>query len=85
MKSFVACDVAGRRARGAMGSNRSAQADGWMGAGCCSEAVVFGVAMVRVKVLVVAPGGRVGGLKEAVARLGRPVAARVMGLESVAP
>jgi hypothetical protein len=27
------------------------------------------------------PGGRVGGLKEAVARLGRPVAASVMGLD----
>ena len=45
------------------------------------EAVVFGVAMVRVKVLVEEPGGTVGGLKDAVARLGSPVAASVMGLE----
>ena len=44
-------------------------------------AVVLGVAMVRVKVLAVDPGGSVGGLKEAVARLGRPVAARAMGLD----
>ena len=45
------------------------------------DAVVFGVAMVRVKVLVVEPGGRMGGLNEALARLGSPVAARVMGLD----
>ncbi len=43
-----------------------------------------GVAMVRVKVLVVGPGGRVGGLKEAVARSGSPVAARVIGLDIAA-
>jgi len=45
------------------------------------DAVVLGVAMVRVKALGVDPGGSVGGLKDAVARLGRPVAASVMGLD----
>ena len=56
----------------------------WVGegvvlAGLFVKAVVFGVAIVRVKVLM--PGGSVGGLNEAVARFGRPVAARVMALE----
>jgi hypothetical protein len=46
-----------------------------------SDALVLGVAIVRVKVFEVAPGGRVGGLNEAFARLGSPVAARVMGLD----
>ena len=45
------------------------------------EAVVFGVAMVRVKEFEVEPGGTMGGLKEAFARFGSPVAARVMGLD----
>ena len=43
-------------------------------------AEVFGVAIVMVKALGVAPGGRVAGLKEAVARFGSLVAASVMGL-----
>src|SRR5216683_1616922 len=74
-----------RRARLAIGSNRSASAGGG-GAGLLrSRAAVFGVVMVRVKVLGVAPGGRLAGLKEAVAMLGRPVAVRLMALERVVP
>jgi hypothetical protein len=70
----------GRKTRDVMGSNRNAHLmDGWVGAR--SNAAVIGVAMVRVKVLFVLPGGRVGGLKEAVARFGRPVAASVIGLD----
>ena len=70
----------GRRVRVAMGINKSAHLiEGWL----VFWAVVFGVAMVRVKVLVVDPGVIVGGLKDAVARLGRPVAARVIGLDIV--
>ena len=44
-------------------------------------ATVMGVSTVRVNVALGVPGGMTGGFKEAVARLGRPVAARVMGLE----
>ncbi len=81
MKSFVVMRLRrGRKTRGATGSNRNAQLmDGLLET--LSNAAVFGVAMVRVTVLFVLPGGRVGGLKEAVARFGRPVAASVMGLE----
>ena len=43
--------------------------------------MVLGVAMVRVKVFVADPGGTIGGLNDAVAKFGRPVAARVMGLD----
>jgi hypothetical protein len=49
--------------------------------GLLCDAVVFGVVIVIVKALAAAPGGRMGGLKEAVARLGKPVAAKVTGLE----
>ena len=45
------------------------------------DAVVLGVAMVRVNEFEVEPGGIVGGLNEAFARFGSPVAARVMGLD----
>ena len=41
--------------------------------------------MVRVKALLLAPGGRYAGLNEAVASLGSPVAASAMGLESGSP
>ena len=70
----------GRRVRAAMGHRRSAQVIG-EGEEGFFDAVVFGVAMVRVKVLVADPGGSVGGLKEAVERVGRPVAARAIGLD----
>ena len=63
-----------------MGSKRNAQVMVG-GAGLALCAVELGVAMVKVKALVADPGGSVGGLKDAVARLGRPVAARVMGLD----
>ena len=81
MKNFVGMRLLrGRTTRVATGNNRNAHLrDGWVGA--LSSAAVFGVAMVRVKVLFVLPGGRVGGLKEAVARFGRPVAASVIELE----
>jgi len=70
----------GRKTRGATESNRNAHLmDGWVEA--LSNSAVFGVATVRVKVLFVLPGGRVGGLKEAMARFGRPVAASVIGLD----
>ena len=83
MKSFaVMRQLRGRKARIAVGKNRNAQVTGgWVRVGLFFSAVVLGVAMVRVKALVMPPGGRVGGLKEAVARLGRPVAARVIGLD----
>src|SRR5580704_19358493 len=45
------------------------------------DAVVLGVAMVKVNVFDVEAGGTMGGLNEAFARLGSPVAARVMGLD----
>lgn len=44
------------------------------------SAVDLRVVMVRVKVLVVLPGGKRVGLKMAMAPGGRPVAARIMGL-----
>jgi len=69
----------GRRVKSAMGHNRNAMVMEWR---CLAmEAVVFGVAMVKVKVFEVEPGGTVGGLNEAFAGLGSPVAARVMGLD----
>ena len=81
MKSFVVMrQRRGRTTRVATGNNRNAHLkDGWVGT--LSSATVFGVAMVRVKVLFVLAGGRAGGLKEAVARFGRPVAASVIGLD----
>src|ERR1700677_1633944 len=67
----------GRRMSPAAGNRRRAQKV--EGVGSCLSAVVLGVVMVRVK-FGAAPGGREAGLKEAVARLGRPVAARAIGL-----
>ncbi len=69
-----------RRVKTAMGNDRNAHVTGeWTG--LVFDAVVFGVAIVRVKVFEVEPGGTVGGLNEAFARLGSPVAASVMGLD----
>src|ERR1700675_1936085 len=69
-----------RRVRTARGNDRKAQVRGeWIG--LLFDAVVLGVAMVRVNAFDVEPGGTMGGLKEAFARLGSPVAARVMGLD----
>jgi hypothetical protein len=69
-----------RVARSASGLRRRAQSMGFLFAEGLF-ATVLGVAIVRVNVGFVVPGGMTAGLKEAVARLGRPVAARVMGLE----
>src|SRR5437764_10350585 len=70
----------GRRVKSARGDSRNASV---MGDRRClpRDAVVLGVAMVRVKDFEVEPGGTMGGLNEALARFGSPVAARVMGLE----
>jgi hypothetical protein len=70
----------GRVARSASGLRRRAQSIGFLFAEGLF-ATVLGVAIVRVNMEFVVPGRMTGGLKEAVARLGRPVAARVMGLE----
>src|SRR5437870_3954013 len=70
----------GRRVKSAIGDKRNARVMGGR-SGKVLDAVVFGVAMVKVKVFEVEPGGTMGGLKEALARFGRPVAARVMGLD----
>ena len=82
MRSFVAMLGLRRGISAAIGIRRDAQrifAEVWIA--LLFFAGVFGVAMVSVKVLVEAPGGRIGGLKDAVARLGRPVAASVIGLD----
>ena len=81
MNSFMALPLwRERRVKTAMGNDRNAHLRGeWRGPGF--KAVVFGVAMVKVKVLEVEPGGTMGGLNEAFARLGSPVAANVMGLD----
>ena len=63
-----------------MGNDSNAHVIG-EGRGLVFDAVVLGVAMVRVKAFEVAPGGTMGGLNEAFARFGSPVAARVMGLD----
>jgi len=69
-----------RRVKTAMGNDRKAQVRGeWIG--LLSDAMVLGVAIVRVKEFGVEPGGTMGGLNEAFARLGSPVAARVIGLD----
>ena len=53
-----------------MGSDRNAHVTGeWRG--LPFDAVVLGVAIVRVTEFEVEPGGTMGGLKEAFARLGR--------------
>lgn len=63
-----------------MGNNRNAQVTGEEG-GLRFDAVVLGVAIVRVTEFEIEPGGTIGGLKEAFARLGSPVAASVIGLD----
>jgi hypothetical protein len=69
-----------RRVKTAMGNDRNAQVRG-EGKCLAFDALVLGVAMVRVKAFEVAPGGTMGGLNDAFARLGRPVAASAMGLD----
>jgi len=66
--------------KSAMGDNRNAKAmDDWWR--LVLDAVVLGVAMVRVNDFEVEPGGTMGGLKDAFARFGSPVAERVIGLD----
>src|SRR5487761_1819279 len=72
-----------RRVMPVMGNSRSASrgvvlALRW-------SAVVCEVLMVRVNAFGVVPGGRYAGLKDAVAKGGSPVAARVIGLANVEP
>ena len=69
-----------RRAKMAMGHDRNAQVMG-EGCGLVFDAVVLGVATVRVTEFEVEPGGTMGGLNEACARLGSPVAASEIGLD----
>src|SRR5882757_6374842 len=77
---FVLRLLRGRRVKTAMGDNRNAHFMGeWRD--LVLDAVVLGVAIVRVKELEVEPGGTMGGLNEAFARFGSPVAARVIGLD----
>lgn len=73
-----------RRAMPVIGKRRSANR-GALVPELAPSAVVCGVLIVRVKAFGVVPGGRLAGLKEAVARVGSPVAAREIGLASVLP
>lgn len=66
--------------KSAMGDNRNAKAidELWR---LALDAVVLGVAIVKVNEFEAEPGGTMGGLNDAFARFGSPVAASVIGLD----
>src|SRR5437763_16148755 len=80
LATLIALRRRGQIVKSASGDKRNAKSmDEWWR--LALDAVVLGVAMVKVNEFEAEPGGTMGGLNDAFARFGSPVAASVIGLD----